>query len=112
MYEWNTTDGGPCFFRPTGVWNHDNPIYNPSYTGEKNVWPCADYINGTIADGEIVVKESAQCSAVGATFDKNAIQFGGKTHGGIANHKTGWNNQFALGYELGMYYNFTLEGDN
>ena len=74
MYEWNTTDGGPCFFRPTGVWNSDNPIYDPSYTGEKNVWPCADYINGTIADGEIVVKESNQCSAVGATFDKNAIQ--------------------------------------
>ena len=109
MYEWNTTDGGPCFFRPTGVWNVDNPSLE---TGDKPVWPCADYINGTIADGEIVVKESAQCSAVGATFDKNAIQFGGKTHGGIANHKTGWNNQFALGYELGMYYNFTLEGDN
>ena len=74
MYEWNTTDGGPCFFRPTGVWNHDSPIYDPSYTGEKNVWPCADYIDGTIADGEIVVKESNQCSAAGATFDKNAIQ--------------------------------------
>ena len=71
MYEWNTTDGGPCFFRPTGVWNVDNPSLE---TGDKPVWPCADYINGTIADGEIVVKESAQCSAVGATFDKNAIQ--------------------------------------
>ena len=87
-------------------------IYLSLETGDKPVWPCADYINGTIADGEIVVKESAQCSAVGATFDKNAIQLGGKTHGGIANHKTGWNNQFALGYELGMYYNFTLEGNN
>jgi len=111
MYEWNTTDGGPCFFRPTGVWNHDSPIYDPSYTGEKNVWPCADHIDGTIADGEIVVKESNQCSAAGATFDKNAIQFGGKTHGAISSWKTGWNNQFALGYELGLYYNFTLEGD-
>merc|ERR1712088_1254605 len=79
---------------------------------KKNVWPCADYIDGTIADGEIVVKESNQCSAAGATFDKNAIQFGGKTHGAIASWKTGWNNQFALGYELGMYYNFTLEGEN
>ena len=45
----------------------------------------------------------------GASFDKNGIQKGGKTHGG-SNHATGWNNQFALTYELGLYYNFTLEG--
>ena len=43
---------------------------------------------------------------------KKLVQFGGKTHGAISSWKTGWNNQFALGYELGLYYNFTLEGNN
>ena len=42
---------------------------------------------------------------------KKLVQFGGKTHGAISSWKTGWNNQFALGYEIGLYYNFTLEGN-
>ena len=45
----------------------------------------------------------------GATVDQNAVRIGGP-FGGRTMATNGWSNQFALPYELGMYYNFTLEG--
>ena len=57
------------------------------------------------------------CKHKGATVDKNAVRIGGEVQSGDINPnynpnlaKFFWNNQFALSYELGMYYNFTLEG--
>ena len=48
------------------------------------------------------------CKNSGATVDKNAVRIGGNLQSGSNN--ASWNHQFAFTYELGMYYNFTLEG--
>ena len=48
------------------------------------------------------------CKNSGATVDKNAVRIGGYPQSGSNN--ASWNHQFAFTYELGMYYNFTLEG--
>ena len=45
MYEWNTDDGGPCFFRPTDVWSAENPSLNSP--GDRPVHECYN------TDGEV-----------------------------------------------------------
>ena len=111
MYEWDTPDGGPCFFRPTDVWQKENPSLNNAQT--KPVWQCHDRDGKVDENGLPLIWDKPWCKDSkwwpGASFDQNAIQFGGNSHG-ASNHNTGWSNQFALPYELGLYYNFTLEG--
>jgi len=101
---WNITDKGPCFFRPTGIASAENPAL---IQGIKSVWQfCA---NGTDENGDTVVSTSAMCTKWGVTFDKNGIQLGGGGRG-VGKSETGWNNQFALAYEIGMYRKFEVSG--
>ena len=39
---WNTTDGGPCFFRPTNSLHSDNPMYKTVGTKYRAVQDCVE----------------------------------------------------------------------
>ena len=99
---WDTPDKGPCFFRPTGVASAENPAL---IQGIKSVQTsCA---KGTDENGDTIVSTRTACD--GVTFDKNGIQFGGKGRG-ASRQETGWSNQFALAYEIGLYRKFEVSG--
>ena len=102
MFQWDTVDGGPCFFRPTGTVQPENPIYK---TDESN-WPLNICANG---DGDLD-ENGFPVNGIpwfcNTTYDKNAIQISGKPNPIFPwDGAGGWNNQFALTYELGLYYN-------
>lgn len=64
---WNTTEGGPCFFRPMRM---SCPEDNPNASKIR-----ADCAAGKNENGEIIVKDTECCK--NATFDDKGVQRGG-----------------------------------
>ena len=101
---WNTTEGGPCFMRPTSRVVPDGPIE------DAGVYDCAESMdeNGNIILKNTTNKDRKNC--VDATFDKNGIQIGGKQLTHQDHVGSGWNNMFALPYEIGLHRKFDITG--
>lgn len=84
---WNTTDGGPCFWRPS---QQDCPEGNPAAsTLTQNCWNRTD-----------------SCCA-DAFISEQGVQSGGCA---APTGHCGFNLQFAMHMEVGMYHNFSLSG--
>ena len=116
MFGWNTTEGGPCFLRPTADRAFDGPnsekmAYNKCLVKIKKNGKCK------------IDKSSRWCANAKCT--KDLVMTGQKTLGRKSEisgpwsedaadfqdrHNQGWNNQFALPYEVGLYWNFTVGG--
>ena len=94
---WNTKDNGPCVMRPTKIADPGNPTLRTTQ------WDCYDGID---TDGKIKVKDKFYCD--GAYFTKLGIQKGARP---AQPGKTGFNNMFALPYEIGLYYKFSVRED-
>ena len=84
---WNTTDGGPCFWRPTHL---TCPEKNP----KSGVWRqnCAGRTDQCCEDAE---------------FDDKRVQKGGCQAG----EDCSFSMMFALNMEVGFYKNFSITGD-
>jgi len=111
MMAWNTTEGGPCFLRPVPGLAHDAP--NPDKMAKR----CVQEV---LANGTCVMQNVGACK--NAWCDENNVEHGAKLDGGNPvvegpwhenatdqkwRHASGWNNQFAFPWEVGMYWNFT-----
>jgi len=117
MMAWNTSEGGPCFLRPTPASAFDSP--NP----DKMAFPhCIAKVdaNGTCIKSDVWGKK---CENVWC--DENHIEHGaslagpdpeivGPWHENATDqrwrHSGGWNNQFAFPWEIGLYWNFSVGG--
>ena len=93
---WNTTEGGPCFMRPTQTGSFDTPN-----KGQLVV----DCFDGLDEDGKPTVWNNTK-NCEGAFFDENGVQHGGRllVPGGHHSNDSFYgfsNNQFALPYEVG-----------
>jgi len=94
---WNTTDGGPCFVRPTiPECSEDNP------ESSKLLSDCSE---GFDANGNRILKNKPHCS--GTTFTEDGVQIGGSSAG--RKHSCQFNLQFGLPYELGLYNKMTYD---
>ena len=94
---WNTTDGGPCFVRPTmPTCPEDNP--NAALLQD-------DCFDGFDEQGDRKVKDIECCE--GVSFSEDGIQLGGSCGG--AKTSCRFNVQFALPYELGLYNKLTYD---
>ena len=116
MYAWNTTEGGPCFMRPTPSTAFDGP--NPdkiSYNG------CVK----EMVDGQCVI-DTGNPMCTDAYCDENNVVIGARLEGATTpvsgpytdespmqialRHGPGWNNQFAFPWEIGFYWNIQVGG--
>lgn len=116
MAHWNTSEGGPCFLRPTKASAADSP--NP----DKMAFPhCVKEVNST---GQCVIDEAyGRCKDVWC--DENNVEHGAglqtvdplittpwhpNASDAMARHVQGWSNQFAFPWEVGMFWNFSVGG--
>ena len=117
MYLYNTTEGGPCLMRPIP----DNAFEAPNKDKLTN-WKCIK----NVVNGECIAETRFGCK--NAWCDRNNVVHDGappninseavgpwsedlsdaEKHN---RHGQGWNNQFGLPYEVGMYWNFTTRPD-
>ena len=115
MYLYNTTEGGPCVLRPIPSNAFDGP------TPGQSVWQKC--VSGVDSNGQCEIYD--KCTD--AWCDKNKVVHGGRLEGVMPElhgpwsedmsgnekqqrHNTGWNNQFAFPWEIGMYWNLTVGG--
>jgi len=115
MYLWNTTEGGPCFMRPT----HSNAFDAPSK--DFHTVECVDSVDG---NSKPVMRNTKQCADAWA--DENNI-IHGAPYGNVLpecegpfsdvdlddeeerqnRHSNGWNNMFAFPWEISAAWDFT-----
>ena len=107
---WNTTEGGPCYMRPTQRGNYGAP-------GSPGVAACSvcdggiycegtkDYranMTGLDANGNFLIRDSKDCKT--ASFTKNGVQLGGKARGRKkpknGKHPSGWSNMVMCKFTL------------
>ena len=115
MYAWKTPEGGPCFMRPTPAIAGDSP--NPDQIQRKDCVIKSEKNGDCEINKSIDGCEKAKCENF---VLKNAkLQKPGNliTTPWIPNasdksqrHAQGWNNQFGLPYEIGLYWNMTVGG--
>ena len=116
---WNTTEGGPCLFRPIDPSCGDSPN-NLQYSED-----CVETID---ADGICQLYDKKGCDTT--ICDENYIVSNPKTKNEKdapittpfsddfkfkekqKRHRCGWNNAFAFPWEIGLYYNFSVGGVN
>ena len=106
MAHWNTTEGGPCFLRPTKASATDSP--NP----DKMAFPhCVKEVDST---GQCVIDQAyGRCKDVWC--DENNVEHGAglqtvdplidtpwhpNASDAMARHVQGWSNQFAFPWEV------------
>ena len=110
MNAWNATEGGPCFFRPTGIYCTDK---NPE--AAKTVAACFDLTE----EGDYVIKPGRESCCKDASVDERGVQHGGCHLSSIAWYKRaperecwadkGSHWQFALNMEYGFYHNISVD---
>jgi len=88
--QWNTTEGGPCFMRPTHEINRQDCFDGLDEEGRPTVY------RGTVA-----------CQNV--TIDENLAQRGGF---GVSVNEAAFDGAFALPYEIGLYKQFEMSPVN
>ena len=110
MAHWNTSEGGPCFLRPTKASAPDSP--NP----DKMAFPhCVKEVNSA---GQCVIDEAyGRCKDVWC--DENNVEHGAglqtvdpqittpwhpNASDLMARHVQGWSNQFAFPWEVGSCF--------
>ena len=107
MAHWNTTEGGPCFLRPTKASATDSP--NP----DKMAFPhCVKEVNST---GQCVINEAYGRRCKDVWCDENNVEHGAglqtvdplidtpwhpNASDAMARHVQGWSNQFAFPWEV------------
>ena len=114
MAHWNTSEGGPCFLRPTKASATDSP--NP----DKMAFPhCVKEVNST---GQCVIDEAyGRCKNVWC--DSNNVEHGAglqtvdplittpwhpNASDAMARHVQGWSNQFAFPWEVIFSFHLSL----
>jgi len=95
---WNTTDGGPCFVRPS---KQHCPEKNPERPKLR-----ANCFGGYDDAGKRIPLDTDCCRD--ATFTDDGVQIGGCEE---TKRRCGFNLQFALPYELGMYNKMSYKND-
>jgi len=117
MYAWNTTEGGPCFMRPTPATAADAP--NPDKMASNK---CVTKVE----NGKCVMNTKERLCK-NAYCDENLVVHGALPEGAsravsgpwvdnqspfdiATRHNQGWSNQFAFPWEIGMYYSFQVGG--
>ena len=116
MFGWNTTEGGPCFLRPTADRAFDGPnsekmAYNKCLVKIKKNGKCkidksSKWCANAKCTKDLVMKGQktlGRKSEISGPWSEDAADFQDR-------HNQGWNNQFALPYEVGLYWNFTVGG--
>jgi len=115
MNAWNTTEGGACFMRPTNRVAADfadrGNIAIPKCVTKKEE-------NGPVyGKCEINNKqrgcEKATCEdyiVKNADLERTGPNITTPWYPGAPDRQQGWNNQFALPYEIGLYWNLTVGG--
>lgn len=118
MAHWNTTEGGPCFLRPTKAAAPDGP--NPHRQAFPN---CLKEINST---GHCVFSDTYKSKCANAWCDENRVEHGAgldrvkplietpwypNATDEMARHTQAWSNQFAFPWEVGMFWNFSVGGE-
>jgi len=119
MMVWNTTMGGPCVLRPTNFNSADSPyegkfansyciteVHEDGSCSVKSSTKCKDFV----CDERGVLKGGRQTSkrySIGSTPWSDDLSYSEK----VARHSTAWSNQFAFPWEVGMMWNFTVEGE-
>merc|ERR1711874_727338 len=106
---WNLTEGGPCFFRPTKAAGFGGPNKGVMM---KSCW------NGNDEDGKPTVrKNDGFCKDV--WFDERGVQHGSKRtrSGSYSKTEKGFgvglgSNMFALNYEIGLYKKFDIDPEH
>ena len=117
MYAWNTTEGGPCFLRPTPATASDAP--NPeliSFNG------CVKELD---SNGKCVINSSDR-RCMDAWCDDNLVVHDADLEGAsrsvsgpwtgtnpadvASRHGQGWSNQFAFPWEISLYHDFSVGG--
>eukprot|EP00493_Phyllostaurus_siculus_P000001 UN00001 len=116
MYLWNTTEGGPCFLRPTGSKSADSP--SPKTSSNR----CLGSID---ADWKAQV-DTKRGGCKKASFTDQNVQIGAsnaRPRGTVVGpysevdpndnkerqnrHSTGWSNTFAFPWEISSFWDFT-----
>jgi len=115
MYLWNTTEGGPCFLRPTGSKSADSP--SPKTSSNR----CLGSID---ADWKAQV-DTTRGGCKKASFTDQNVQIGARNARPLAEvddrpysedfdkkerqnrHTTGWSNTFAFPWEISSFWDFT-----
>jgi len=113
MMAWNTTEGGPCVLRPIPGLAADAPNV------DKMSAKCVD---GYDTNGTCIMTPYGARRCGNAYCDEDNILRGALLDGGDQKvegpwhpnatdqryrHSSGWNNQFAFPWEVGMYWDFT-----
>merc|ERR1711892_1541771 len=116
MMAWNTTEGGPCFLRPTPPSAFDSPNPHKMATNQ-----CVEKNLDT--NGTCVIKNRSRCKDTWC--DANNVQHGAYLENVAPEvvgpwtenatdqqqrHSSGWNNQFAFPWEIGLYWNISVGG--
>ena len=118
MPMWNTSEGGPCFLRPTPWISYDNPA-----AGKIGTPHC---IVGHDENGQCIISQefwacrNAWCDEHNVLHDVGPYSAFPEATGpwkeDLSNmeknrrHAQAWNNQFAFPWEIGMYWNITVGG--
>jgi len=118
MMAWNTTEGGPCFLRPTPASAFDSP--NP----DKMAFPhCVEKVD---SNGTCVISTTWGRKCQNTYCDENNVEHNSSLAGVDPQiegpwtdnatdqrwrHSESWNNQFAFPWEIGLYWNFTVGGE-
>ena len=117
MYAWDTIEGGPCVLRPSGDTASDSP--NPDKLAYKK---CFDR---QLSRDKCVPDEDYSKYCKDAWCDENMVEHGAKLEGadspvvgpwseGLSDqtnrHSHGFDNQFAFPYEIGLFWNLTVDG--
>jgi len=119
MYVWNTTEGGPCFLRPTGSspfdspgkdFNTDNCVANVD-ANKKPVISTSKKCSGAWADDDNIIhgapyKHDSEIIGPFSSVDPN------DTKERQSRHNAGWSNMFAFPWEISSAWDFTTRTDN
>ena len=105
MYAWDAPEGGPCFFRPAGIYCPDK---NPE--AAKTQAPCFDLNE----QGNYTIKPGRGSCCKDATIDERGIQLGGCPLSSLTSTtwQCKWGQQgisFVLNMEYGFYYNVSID---
>ena len=114
MMMWNTTEGGPCFLRPTGSGTCDSPNkelntgrgcakMNPDGSVEPT---CAGV---TIGENNVIIGAPPSYSETCPEGNWSEDETRGEKQ---KRHNIGWSNQFAFPWEVSAYWKFTTSKEN
>ena len=131
MYLWNTTEGGPCFLRPTGIHKQmQHPTKSYDHPGSKSADSPSPKTSSNRCLGSIDADWKAQVDTKRggckkASFTDQNVQIGARNARPLGEvddrpysedfdkkerqnrHTTGWSNTFAFPWEISSFWDFT-----